>query len=99
MSTGIFDTEESENATSRNNVFQLRKRTVVEVTNVVELTNIVDLDNVIEINSAIELSSLNSGCELSNVTEFTPADNSETETACMHGVCSISWKPNRPTAA
>ncbi len=100
MSTGIFDTEESENATSRNNVFQLRKRIVVEVSNLVELTkDIAEVNNVIELNSVAELSSLSSACEVINVVELTPVESSETAPACMNGICSINWKPKRPTAA
>jgi hypothetical protein len=96
MSTGLFDTERAENAAPGHNVFQLRKRTAVELNNVVGLTNIVALGNIIELNSTVELSCDD---ELINVIELACADHSQTAPACMNGVCSINWKPKRPTAA
>jgi len=91
MNTGTIGPPRSEDtAHSSSNVVQLRKNKQLEdftlVTNVVELhKSTTTFLNLVELDNIVELTS--------------PESDSDDTSQCANGVCSVSWKPNRPTAA
>jgi hypothetical protein len=89
MNTGTIGPPRSEDTAHSCNVVQLRKNEQLEdfmlVTNVVELHKSTTSLNLVELDNIVELTS--------------PESNSDDSSECANGVCSVSWKPNRPTAA
>ena len=53
------------------------------------------IDNVIALHPATELNVV----ELDNIAELTPSVVNAAAEPCVNGVCSITWKPTRPSAA
>ncbi len=70
------------------------------VTNVLRLvkneeSNADALDNVVAMHPVTELNLV----ELDNISEISSGVMSAAAESCVNGVCSLSWKPNRPSAA
>ncbi|MBS1953176.1 MAG: hypothetical protein JST89_03265 [Cyanobacteria bacterium SZAS-4] len=53
------------------------------------------VDNVISLHPVVELNIV----ELDNVSEIVPSAGITAAEPCVDGVCSINWKPSRPSAA
>jgi hypothetical protein len=89
MNTGTIGSAPSEEtAHSSGNVVQLRHYE--------QLEDFTLPTNVVELHKAASLNLV----ELDNIVELTSAESdSEELSECANGVCSVSWKPNRPTAA
>lgn len=58
------------------------------------------LDNVVALHPSTEhnVAELNV-VELDNIVEMAPHSGTANAEACVDGVCSINWKPQRPSAA
>jgi len=53
------------------------------------------VDNVVSLHPATELNLV----ELDNITEISAGASAGAAEQCVNGVCSLNWKPNRPSAA